>query len=256
MNITRLGQALVYGKALAQKNAFDAKISWKKLYLKTIAASACKGIKPESYIQDKVYLLDKTERQEYYKAQKQLLVEEKKWNKLFYSNWRFLTRWSKEFYSGRQWLSYLRATAYMKHYHLKNRPAIQYGVQIICEHSMWGKLEIGKNVLLAKECFLDYTGDLIVKDNVQITYGVILQTHYHPFHSDYRQPHNAVPTQLVIEEGAVIGSKAIIMPSCHYIGKYARVGAGSVVTHDVPDYAIVVGSPAKIVRTQEHDEIQ
>lgn len=255
MNITRLGQALVYGKALAQNKAYDAKMSWKKLYLKIIAASVCNGIKPESYIQDKVYLLDKTERQEYYKVQKQSLMEEKKWNKLFYSNWRFLARWSKEFFSGCQLLSYLRATAYMKHYHLKNRPAIQYGVQIICEHSMKGKLEIGKNVLLAKESFIDYTGDVTLKDNVRIAYGVIIESHYHPYHSDYKLEHKAIPTSIVIEEGAFIGSKAMILPTCHYIGKHARIGAGSVVTHDVPDYAIVVGSPAKVIRIQEHDDI-
>lgn len=176
----------------------------------------------------------------------------KNWSRLFHSNWRFLARWTKEKWSGRSYLSFLRARAYKRHYHLQNIPIIQYGVQIICEHHMHGRLEIGKNVLLAKECFLDYTGDLIIKDNVQITFGVILQTHYHPWHSDFRLPHTTVPTRLLIEEGAVVGSKAIIMSSCHYIGKHARVGAGSVVTHDVPDYAVVVGSPAKVVRIQEH----
>ena len=62
-----------------------------------------------------------------------------------------------------------------------------------------------------------------------------------------------VQTSLTIEEGAVIGSRAIILATCHYIGKYARIGAGAVVTKDVPDYAIAVGIPAKVVRIQEHD---
>lgn len=52
----------------------------------------------------------------------------------------------------------------------------------------------------------------------------------------------------MIEEGAVIGSRAIILNSCNYIGKNARVGAGAVVTKDVPDNAIVVGVPAHIVK--------
>ena len=93
---------------------------------------------------------------------------------------------------------------------------------------------------------------MTIKDNVQITYGAIIQSHYHPWHSDWKKEHNTVQTSIVIEEGAVIGSKAIVMASCHYIGKHARVGAGSVVTHDVPDYAVVFGSPAKIIRIQEH----
>lgn len=50
----------------------------------------------------------------------------------------------------------------------------------------------------------------------------------------------------------IIGSRAIILASCHYIGKHARVGAGAVVTHDVPDYAVVAGVPAKVIRMMEH----
>jgi acetyltransferase-like isoleucine patch superfamily enzyme len=48
-----------------------------------------------------------------------------------------------------------------------------------------------------------------------------------------------------IGEGAMIGSGALLFPVT--IGKYAKVGAGSVVTKDVPDYAIVVGNPAKLI---------
>lgn len=49
----------------------------------------------------------------------------------------------------------------------------------------------------------------------------------------------------VIKKGASIGANATIV--CGYnIGKYAFVGAGAVVTRDVPDYALVYGSPAKV----------
>lgn len=57
-----------------------------------------------------------------------------------------------------------------------------------------------------------------------------------------------IATSLRICEGAYIGSRAIILDSCNYIGKYARIGAGAVVTKDVPDYALVVGVPAKVVK--------
>ncbi len=49
----------------------------------------------------------------------------------------------------------------------------------------------------------------------------------------------------VIGRGASIGANATIVCG-HNIGKYAFVGAGAVVTKDVPDYALVYGSPAKI----------
>jgi acetyltransferase-like isoleucine patch superfamily enzyme len=62
-----------------------------------------------------------------------------------------------------------------------------------------------------------------------------------------------IPTKLVIEENAYVGVNAIILDSCNYIGKYARVGAGAVVTKDVPDYATVAGVPAKIVKINKSE---
>ena len=47
-----------------------------------------------------------------------------------------------------------------------------------------------------------------------------------------------------MEEGASIGANATILPGI-IIGKYAFIGAGSVVTKNVPDYAVMAGNPAK-----------
>ena len=52
--------------------------------------------------------------------------------------------------------------------------------------------------------------------------------------------------QTIVGKGASIGANATIVCG-HNIGKYAFVGAGAVVTKDVPDYALVVGSPARVV---------
>lgn len=54
-------------------------------------------------------------------------------------------------------------------------------------------------------------------------------------------------SKTVIKDGASIGAGAIILPGIT-IGQGALVGAGAVVTKDVPDNAIVVGNPAKILR--------
>lgn len=54
----------------------------------------------------------------------------------------------------------------------------------------------------------------------------------------------------IIKLGASIGANATILPGIT-IGRYAMVGAGSVVTKDVPDYALVVGNPARVVRLLE-----
>ncbi|WP_421866022.1 acyltransferase [Motiliproteus sp.] len=56
--------------------------------------------------------------------------------------------------------------------------------------------------------------------------------------------------KILVKQGASIGANATILPGVT-IGREAMVGAGSVVTKDVPDYAVVVGNPAKIVRYLE-----
>lgn len=55
-------------------------------------------------------------------------------------------------------------------------------------------------------------------------------------------------TPLVIDDDVWIGARAIILPGCRHIGKGVIIGAGSVVTKDIPDYAIVGGNPARIIR--------
>ena len=52
---------------------------------------------------------------------------------------------------------------------------------------------------------------------------------------------------MLIKEDAWLGAGVSVLPGV-CIGKHAVVGAGSVVTKDIPDYAVAVGSPAKVVR--------
>ena len=53
-----------------------------------------------------------------------------------------------------------------------------------------------------------------------------------------------------VKRGASIGANCVVLPGLT-IGEYALVGAGSVVTKDVPDYAIVAGSPARVIGNRE-----
>jgi acetyltransferase-like isoleucine patch superfamily enzyme len=55
---------------------------------------------------------------------------------------------------------------------------------------------------------------------------------------------------LVIEADAWLGAHAIILPGCQRIGRGAVVAAGAVVTRDVPDYAVVAGNPARVLRSR------
>jgi acetyltransferase-like isoleucine patch superfamily enzyme len=57
----------------------------------------------------------------------------------------------------------------------------------------------------------------------------------------------------LVKQGASIGSGVTILSNV-VIGEHAIVGAGSVVTKDVPAYGVVVGNPARLVRTLEPEE--
>lgn len=62
------------------------------------------------------------------------------------------------------------------------------------------------------------------------------------------------PTPLHIAGDVWIGSRAIILPGCRRIGHGAIIGAGAVVTKDVPDWAVVGGNPASIIKMREKKE--
>lgn len=52
-----------------------------------------------------------------------------------------------------------------------------------------------------------------------------------------------------------IGQNVVVLPTCIFIGNGAVIGAGSIVTKDVPAYSIVVGNPAKVIRMRFKEEI-
>lgn len=59
------------------------------------------------------------------------------------------------------------------------------------------------------------------------------------------------PTPLHIAGDVWIGSRAIILPGCRRIGHGTIIGAGAVVTRDVPDWAVVGGNPARIIKSRK-----
>lgn len=59
------------------------------------------------------------------------------------------------------------------------------------------------------------------------------------------------PKQVIIEDDVWIGARVIILPGVH-IGKGSVIGAGSIVTNDVPPYSIVGGNPAKVLKSRKY----
>ncbi len=103
------------------------------------------------------------------------------------------------------------------------------------------KVVIGNNVKIQNNVSV-YTG-VSVEDDVFLGPSCVFTNVINP-RSFISRKNEYKPT--IIKKGASIGANSTIVCG-NNIGKYALVGAGSVVTHDVPNYALVIGNPARIV---------
>lgn len=111
-------------------------------------------------------------------------------------------------------------------------------------------VKFGKGVFINHSAILSASGGIEFEDGVMIAPGVRIATINH----DMNERHSIYTYgKVVIKKNAWIGMNVTICPGVT-IGKYAVVGAGAVVTKDVPDYAIVGGIPAKIIRYQEKEK--
>jgi acetyltransferase-like isoleucine patch superfamily enzyme len=106
-------------------------------------------------------------------------------------------------------------------------------------------ISIGKNVFINHACtFLDM-GGITIGDNVLIGPKVNLVSENHPV--DPSQRKFLIGKPIVIKNNAWIGAAATILAGVT-VGENSIVGAGSIVTKDVPDNTIVAGNPAKFLR--------
>ena len=110
---------------------------------------------------------------------------------------------------------------------------------------------IGQNVVISPDVVLGK--NVKVQNNVSIYSGVICEDNVFlgpsMVFTNVINPRSAVNRrneylQTVVKEGATIGANATIVCG-HDIGRFAFIGAGAVVTKTVPDYALVVGNPAR-----------
>ncbi len=119
----------------------------------------------------------------------------------------------------------------------------------ICDHTfVEGDVVVGDRVTLKSGVFL-WDG-LRVEDDVFI--GPQATFTNDPFPRSRRPFHGAVTT---LRTGASIGAGAVILPGVT-VGERAMVGAGAVVTKDVPADSVVVGNPARVVRTVDRDRLK
>ncbi len=108
------------------------------------------------------------------------------------------------------------------------------------------RIKMGKNVMINSNLLAMARGGITIEDDVQIAANVQLLTNNHDPYERMVLPCKPI----LIKKGAWIGAGATVLPGI-CIGEHAIVGAASVVTKDVPDCAVVVGNPAKVVKMLE-----
>ena len=113
------------------------------------------------------------------------------------------------------------------------------------------RCNIGQNVVISPGVVLG--NNVKIQNNVSVYTGVVCEDDVFLGPScvftNVLNPRSAIPRKdqyrkTLVRRGATIGANATIVCG-HTIGEYALIGAGAVVTKDVPPYALVVGNPSK-----------
>jgi len=106
-------------------------------------------------------------------------------------------------------------------------------------------IAVGEHVFINACCHFQDHGGVMIGDGCQIGHNVVFATLNHGFAPEDRS--TTYPAPIVLKKNVWVGSNATILSGVT-IGENAIVGAGSVVTKDVPDNAIVGGVPAKVIK--------
>lgn len=126
--------------------------------------------------------------------------------------------------------------------------------------------DIGRNCIISKSVYIDFgvkIGDNVkIQNNVSVYHGVTIERGVflgpHVCFTNDKIPRAVNPDfslksaddwvvcPTLVKEGAAIGANSTILPGVT-IGRFALIGAGSVVTKDIPDFGLAYGNPAKVV---------
>ena len=112
---------------------------------------------------------------------------------------------------------------------------------------------LGRHVYMGDGVYANFNltlvddADIYIGNNVMFGPGVVVDTAAHPIRPDIRKRQVQFNVPVTIEDNVWIGAGAIILPGVR-IGENSVIGAGSVVTRDIPANVVAYGSPCRVIR--------
>jgi len=108
-------------------------------------------------------------------------------------------------------------------------------------------IHVGKNFFANYNCTIIDVATVTIGDNCQMAPNVAIYTAGHPVHPATRNTAYEYGIEVTIGHNVWIGGNSIILPGVH-IGDNAVIGAGSVVTKDIPAWCVAAGNPCRVIR--------
>lgn len=118
----------------------------------------------------------------------------------------------------------------------------------------YGKnIEVGKNFYANYNCTILDVAKVIIGDNCFMAPNVAIYTAGHPIHPISRNSLYEYGKEITIGDNVWLGGNTVICPGVH-IGNNVVIGAGSVVTKDIPDWSFAAGNPCCVLRKITEDD--
>lgn len=114
-------------------------------------------------------------------------------------------------------------------------------------------IHVGKNFFANYNCTIIDVAPVTIGDNCQLAPGVAIYTAGHPVHPATRNTGYEYGKPVTIGDNVWVGGNTVILPGVT-IGSNTVIGAGSVVTHDIPGWVVAAGNPCKVIRPITEDD--
>ena len=119
-----------------------------------------------------------------------------------------------------------------------------------------GRLKIGDGCRIGNRCSFLCGGDITIGNGVLMASDILISSENHSINPESPLLYMSQPLQcksIEIKDGCWIGEKVCILPGVS-IGTKAVIGAGSIVTKNIPDFSIAVGNPARVIKTYDFEK--